>query len=78
MAILDKLSIRGFKSFEKLGEFPLGRLNVMIGANGAGKSNFIEFFRMLRAMVERRFQAYVTKNGPADGYFFKGVSIWSG
>lgn len=74
MAKLDKLSIEGFKSIEKLNDFALGDLNVLIGANGAGKSNFVEFFRVLRAMVEQRFQAYVLKNGPADGYFFNGVS----
>lgn len=74
MAKLDTVSIRGFKSIEKLEDFRLNDLNVLIGANGAGKSNFVEFFRVLRAMVEQRFQAYVAKNGPADGYFYNGVS----
>jgi len=73
MAKLDKLTIRGFKSIESLEDFELGDLNVLIGANGAGKSNFVEFFRVLRAMVEERLQAYIKKNGPADGYFFNGV-----
>ena len=48
---------------------------MFIGANGAGKSNFVDFFRLLRAMVEQRFQAYVATNGPADGYFYNGVSF---
>ncbi len=73
MAQLKTLSIRGFKSIEKLENFELGALNVLIGANGSGKSNFIDFFRVLRAMIERRFQGYVNKNGPADGYFYNGV-----
>lgn len=71
---LDKLTIRGFKSFESLEDFELGDLNVLIGANGAGKSNFVEFFRLLRAMVEERLQKYTIQNGPADGYFFNGVA----
>lgn len=71
---LDKLTIRGFKSIASLEELRLGDLNVLIGANGAGKSNFVEFFRLLRAMVEERLQAYVRENGPADGFFFNGVS----
>ncbi len=75
MAKLDKLSIRGFKSIEKLEGFELQSLNVIIGANGAGKSNFVDFFRLLRAMVEQRFQAYVATHGPADGYFYNGVSF---
>lgn len=70
---LDKLTIRGFKSIEDLEGLELGPLNVLIGANGAGKSNFVEFFRLLRAIVEQRLQAFVNENGPADGYFFDGV-----
>ena len=70
---LDKLTIRGFKSIESLEDFKLGNLNVLIGANGAGKSNFVEFFRLLRAIVEQRLQAHVLLNGPSDGYFYNGV-----
>lgn len=73
MATLNTLSIRGFKSIEKLESFELKLLNVLIGANGSGKSNFVDFFRVLRAMIEQRFQGYVAKNGPADGYFYNGV-----
>lgn len=47
---LKSLSIAGFRSIRELQAFPLRRLNVLVGANGAGKSNFVEFFRMLRAM----------------------------
>lgn len=72
---LDRLTIRGFKSIEQLEDFELGSLNVLIGANGAGKSNFVEFFRFLRAMVEERLQAYVNEFGPADGYFYNGVGF---
>lgn len=71
---LDKLTIRGFKSIETLEDFELGDLNILIGANGAGKSNFVEFFRLLRAMVEERLQGYMLDNAPADGFFFNGVS----
>ncbi len=70
---LDKISIYGFKSFEALEDFELGNLNVLIGANGAGKSNFVEFFRLLRELVQQRLQKYIKKFGPADGYFFNGV-----
>lgn len=75
MAKLDKISLRGFKSIERLEDFSLGNLNVLIGANGAGKSNFIDFFRLLRAMMEERVQLYVGKNGPPDGYFYNGVAF---
>ncbi len=45
---LDKLTIKGFKSIKTLEDFELSSLNVLIGGNGVGKSNFIDFFRMLR------------------------------
>ena len=50
--MLDKISISGFKSIKSISNFELKPINILIGANGAGKSNFIDFFRMLRAMLE--------------------------
>jgi predicted ATPase len=49
---LDKQTIKGFKSIQALENFELTNLNILIGGNGAGKSNFIDFFRMLHAMME--------------------------
>ena len=37
---LDKITIKGFKSIRSLEDFKLQPLNVLIGGNGAGKSNF--------------------------------------
>lgn len=69
---LDKISISGFKSIRALKDFDLRNLNIMVGANGAGKSNFVSFFRMLRAMSEEGLENFVTENGGADGFFFGG------
>lgn len=44
---LTQISIKGFKSIESLEKFQPGPLTVLIGSNGAGKSNFISFFRLL-------------------------------
>jgi predicted ATPase len=71
-AAIKQLTIQGFKSIQNLENFELRDLNVLIGANGAGKSNFIELFRMLREMVEGRLQSYVAKAGGGDGLFFGG------
>ncbi len=67
------LTIRGFKSIREL-DIQLGPLTVLIGANGAGKSNFIEFFRMLKWMMDASWglQAYVAKHGPASRLLFDG------
>lgn len=80
---LDKLTIRGFKSIRSLEDFELTNLNVLIGGNGAGKSNFIDFFRMLRAMMELPFpglnraslQAYIADGGGSDDFLFNGPKI---
>ncbi len=69
---LDKLTIRGFKSIKSLEEFRLTSLNILIGGNGAGKSNFVEIFRMLRAMVNENFANYIQINGGADDFLFNG------
>nr|VFK20118.1 MAG: Predicted ATPase [Candidatus Kentron sp. LPFa]VFK34437.1 MAG: Predicted ATPase [Candidatus Kentron sp. LPFa] len=63
---LESLSISGFKSIRELKEFPLSALNVLIGANGAGKSNFMFLFRLLNAMAGRRLQLFVQQQGGSD------------
>ena len=60
---LKRLTICGFKSVSELEDFPLEKLNVLIGANGAGKSNFVDFFRMLQALAEEGFQKFVNEQG---------------
>ena len=69
---LEAVTIHGFKSIHQLEDFSLGNLNVLVGANGAGKSNFVSFFRMLRAMAEGGLTSHITKMGGADGFFFGG------
>ena len=69
---LKKLTLEGFKSIETLEDLELRDLNVLIGANGAGKSNFVDFFRMLRALADEAFQKFVNTQGGGDGLFFLG------
>lgn len=60
---LDKLTIRGFKSIRELEDFELKDLNIFVGANGAGKSNLISFFRMLQSLIEGNLDDYVRDSG---------------
>ncbi|MEI8241865.1 MAG: AAA family ATPase [bacterium] len=63
---LKRATIEGFRSFERV-ELDFAPLNVFIGANGAGKSNLIDFFRMLNYALSRGFQSpYMTDRGPAS------------
>jgi predicted ATPase len=69
---LDRLTIRGFKSISELNDFKLGSLNVFVGANGAGKSNLIAFFRLLRALMADDLSKYVLQNGGVGDLLFNG------
>ncbi|MCC5829963.1 MAG: AAA family ATPase [Phycisphaeraceae bacterium] len=73
---LKSLSIHGFKSIDHLEGLALDRrLNILIGANGAGKSNFVEFFRMLRAMMDGVFQKFINASGGGDEFFYLGPRV---
>ncbi|MDR0219562.1 MAG: AAA family ATPase [Enterobacteriaceae bacterium] len=72
---LDKLTIKGFKSIHQLNEFELKNLNVIVGANGAGKSNLISFFKMLRALIDGTLNRYVRDNGGASDLLFNGNKV---
>ncbi|MEH1790604.1 MAG: AAA family ATPase [Nostoc sp.] len=41
-------------------------MNILIGANGAGKSNFIGFFRMVGQLLEENLQVFVSRQGSPD------------
>ena len=74
---LDKLTVKGFQSIKELNEFKLGDLNVIIGANGAGKSNFVQIFRMLMAMTQKNFSKFILQRGGADNFLFEGPRVTS-
>ncbi len=71
MPRLDHLAIRGFKSV-RLADFELRPLNVLIGPNGTGKTNFIDLFQMLANMAAGRLQIFVAKQGGPDRLLFGG------
>lgn len=74
MSRVRSLSISGYKSIKELRSFELNDLNVLIGANGAGKSNFINLFRMLNEMYEQNLATYVQVQGGPDALLHFGRS----
>jgi predicted ATPase len=68
---ITSMHIEGFKSI-RTADLELRSLNVLIGANGAGKSNFVELFRLLNQMIEGRLQVAVQKAGGASGLLYYG------
>ena len=72
---LDKVTIKGFKSICSLKDFELTNLNVLIGGNGAGKSNFIEFFRLLRAIMDDNLNDFIRNGGGISDFLFNGRKV---
>ncbi|MFA7577601.1 MAG: AAA family ATPase [Candidatus Muiribacteriota bacterium] len=72
---LYKITVKGFKSIKELNNFELNNLNIVIGANGAGKSNFVEIFRMLMAMVQKNFSKFILERGGADNFLYDGPKV---
>ncbi|MBQ0166910.1 MAG: AAA family ATPase [Treponema sp.] len=71
---ITRITISGYKSISP--ELPqsvaLGDINIVIGANGAGKSNFVSFFKMLNFMMTGELQTYVGRNGFAEDLLYFG------
>ncbi len=74
MNLLKKITLKGFKSIQSM-ELELHPLNILIGANGAGKSNLVSFFKMLNEMMAGRFQQYISISGRASSILHFGLKI---
>ncbi len=72
---LNRLTIKGFKSIKELVDLELTNLNIIVGGNGAGKSNLIAFFKMLRAFIDGNLNRYVVDNGGAGDLLFNGRKV---
>lgn len=72
MAQLQKITVKGYKSIRSLVDFELRPLNILIGANGAGKSNFISLFRFLASVTGDNFPVDVQKAGGPDVFLHYG------
>lgn len=68
MAKLKSLQLAGWKSIADQ-TLDLGPITVLVGANGAGKSNVVAFFRLLNETIAKKpsFGAYIGTHGKASG-----------
>jgi len=63
---LDYITVKGFKSIASIEKLELRPVNVLIGSNGSGKSNFIGVFAFLHAVREEHLREYVIQAGGAE------------
>lgn len=78
MPELDTITVQGFKSIASIPLLKLRAINIVIGANGSGKSNFIGVFSFLHAIREGRLQDYVIKAGGAEKVLHFGSKVSKG
>lgn len=71
---MNKIAIKGYKSFKEA-KLELHPLNILIGANGAGKSNFLSLFEMLGAIYDRRQVEYVARQGGVGKFLHQGRKV---
>lgn len=73
---MDYIEIRGYKSI-KDAKVELSPINILIGANGAGKSNFLSFFEFLNKLHDRKLEPYVGLQGGEEKLLHKGSKVTS-
>jgi len=74
MPKMESIDIKGFKSIKEL-QLPLKPINILIGANGSGKSNFLSFFELLQNIYRKNLQGYVALNGGVDKFLYNSSEV---
>ncbi len=70
----SNLQLRGFKSINNEGQkLDFKDITVLIGANGAGKSNLVSFFSLINYMTSGGLQKWVARSGFANSILFYGI-----
>ena len=59
--MLNKVTIDGYKSIYHA-DLELRPINILIGSNGVGKTNFISFFKLINIIYEQRLHNYTMQN----------------
>lgn len=71
MRAIEQVIVRGYKSIRAL-DLDLRPLNILIGANGAGKSNFINLFKFFHELINENLQLHVAQAGGVDNFLYFG------
>jgi len=55
--MINRIQIKGYKTIRDL-DFELSPINIFIGANGVGKSNFNSFFKIVQNLYDESLETY--------------------
>ncbi len=72
--MLKTIELFGFKSIREM-KLDLKQINVLIGANGAGKSNLFEILKLLKSIQDNRLQFYIGQAGGANSLLHYGTNV---
>jgi len=73
---IERIHIRGFRSLADVDFEPKPGANVLVGANGSGKSNLMRFFEMLSWMLKSgKLEEFVGIQGGADDQLHRGSAM---
>ncbi len=71
---MDYIKISGYKSINNE-RIELSPINILIGANGSGKSNFISFFTFLNRLYNKNLNEYIELTGGPNKILHKGIKF---
>ncbi len=71
---MDYIEIAGYKSIKEA-KIEIRPINILIGANGAGKTNFLSFFEFFSNLYERKLEQYISLNGGEDKMLHHGSKV---
>ena len=72
MVSIERVRVRGLRSLRDV-ELAMSPLTVLIGANGAGKSNFAKVFQLLSFVQSRSLGQFVTDHNGASALLHRGA-----
>ena len=67
--MIEHIKIEGFKSIKSM-EIDLKPINILIGSNGSGKSNFISFFKLLKSIFRHDLQRFILEENADNILYF--------
>ena len=71
--MVSKIHIERYKSILNQ-DIELKNLNILIGQNGAGKSNFISLFKFLERLSEQQLDQYIFQTGGINNVLYNGFA----
>lgn len=70
--MIRNIKIENYKSIKNL-DIDLKNINILIGSNGAGKSNFVSFFKLLNSLIRKNIQNHIAKESGAKNILYYGL-----